>query len=116
MPSDDSMMSILPWDGETPSWAEFAPNADDETFNVVDDTQGGIVLDDPSSVTVTRGEPPTEEEQRARARKKTGGPGTVNLYVTVQRATDAEAIKLARRVKAILESNDELVAAGDGKF
>jgi len=93
------------------------PTGYDQTLGVVDDSE--LVVDDPSSASPVVGgaEPRSEEQQRADARKRTGGgAGTVNLYVTVQRATDAEAIKLARRVKALLESDDELVTAGDGKF
>jgi predicted RND superfamily exporter protein len=104
-------MNILPWDGEISwdgSWSDY-----DTGGTVVDDSQR-IVLDDPSSS--TKGEPSTEEQRREAMRRKTGGTGTVNLYVTVQRATDAEAIRLAKKVKMLLDSDSELVSAGDGKF
>ena len=110
--------SVMPATGDSGILqAAVMPTGYDQTLGVVDDSE--LVVDDPSSASPVVGgaEPRSEEQQRADARKRTGGgAGTVNLYVTVQRATDAEAIKLARRVKAILESNDELVTAGDGKF
>jgi hypothetical protein len=109
--SNEPTMNILPWDGEISwdgSWSDY-----DTGGTVVDDSQR-IVLDDPSSS--TKGEPSTEEQRREAMRRKTGGTGTVNLYVTVQRATDAEAIRLAKKVKMLLDSDSELVSAGDGKF
>jgi hypothetical protein len=45
-----------------------------------------------------------------------GGGATVNIYLTIQRATDQEAMQFAGRVRRIIENDNELLAIGSGRF
>lgn len=50
------------------------------------------------------------------ASSRRGDGTTVNIYLTVQKASDSEAIYFANRVKRILDSDEELLAIGTGRF
>lgn len=50
------------------------------------------------------------------APKKRGEGTIVNIYLTVQKASDQEAIWFAGRVKRLMEADDELVSIGTGRF
>jgi hypothetical protein len=53
----------------------------------------------------------------SRTAPKTGGEGTtVNIYLTVQQASDQEALRFAGRVKRIIDDDRELLTIGSGKF
>lgn len=51
-----------------------------------------------------------------RATSKTNNGTTVNIHLTVQKATDQEAIQFAYRVKRIIENDRELLAIGSGRL
>lgn len=48
--------------------------------------------------------------------KKRDGDTTVNIYLTVQQASDQEAMMFASRVKRIMEDDNELLSIGSGRF
>jgi hypothetical protein len=57
-----------------------------------------------------------DEIGRGRTTSQGSGGNTVNIYLTIQRATDAEAARFARRVKHEIESDRELMNVGSGRF
>lgn len=48
--------------------------------------------------------------------RRNNGPTQVNINLTLQHATDQEAMRFANRVKKILDTDSELLAAGSGRF
>lgn len=52
----------------------------------------------------------------SQASSKRGQPPNVNIYLSVQRATDQEAIELAHKVKRILDGDRELMGIGLGRL
>jgi len=53
----------------------------------------------------------------SRTSPKKGGEGTtVNIYLTVQRASDQEAVQFAHKVKRLIDDDQELLSIGSGRF
>ena len=60
--------------------------------------------------------PPAEETPAESSRRRRRSGPTVIINLTIQRATDQEAIKFARLVKQHLKDDEELYAIGNGTF